>query len=131
MPQINLKYMKKSARDEAKAAFKQQYKAAKRSKLDPDQAKGTLALQKEAAAAASRQQQGQDGSDAEGSGSDDEEHGSGSDDDEEPRAQSGGAAAPHAQHGTALGQLAIPKGEPVCPQGFAEVVARAPACLAR
>lgn len=35
--QVNLKYMKKSARDEARAAFKQQAKAAKRSKLDPDQ----------------------------------------------------------------------------------------------
>ena len=31
--QVNLKYLKKSARDEARAAFKQQAKAAKRSKL--------------------------------------------------------------------------------------------------
>lgn len=36
-PQVNLKYLKKSARDEAKAALKQQYKAAKRAKLDPEQ----------------------------------------------------------------------------------------------
>ena len=35
--QVNLKYLKKSARDEARAAFKQQAKAAKRAKLDPEQ----------------------------------------------------------------------------------------------
>ena len=44
---LNLKYMKKSARDEAKAAFKQQYKQNKRAKLDPDRAKTTLELQRE------------------------------------------------------------------------------------
>lgn len=44
---VNLKYLKKSAKDEAKAQFKQQYKQNKRAKLDPDQAKTTLQLQKE------------------------------------------------------------------------------------
>jgi hypothetical protein len=44
--------MKKSVRDEARAQYKQQAKANKRTKLDPDLAKGTLALQREAAAAA-------------------------------------------------------------------------------
>lgn len=115
VPQVNLKYMKKSARDEAKAAFKQQYKAAKRSKLDPDQAKGTLALQKEAAAAAARQQQGPGNEDSEGSDSDGDAEelgsGSGSGSDDEHRPQFGGAEPPPAQQGTALGQLAIPKGE--------------------
>lgn len=116
--QVNLKYMKKSARDEARAAFKQQAKAAKRAKLDPEQAKGTLALQKEAAAAQAAQQNGAVGS---GSEDDDEEgsEGSSSGDDsdaEQSRKQRRLAGAADGvqqqrQRQGAVGQLAIPNGE--------------------
>lgn len=53
---VNLKYVKKSVRDEAKAAFKAQYKENKKAQLDPDQAKSTLDLQREVAAAAAAEQ---------------------------------------------------------------------------
>lgn len=46
---LNLKFLKQNERAAAKATFKQQYKASKRSKLDPDKAKTTLELQQEAA----------------------------------------------------------------------------------
>jgi len=48
---LNLKFLKQNERAAAKATFKQQYKASKRSKLDPDKAKTTLELQQEAATA--------------------------------------------------------------------------------
>jgi hypothetical protein len=105
--------MKKSARDEAKAAFKQQAKAAKRAKLDPDQAKGTLQLQKEAAAAAAAKQQ-QNGTAAAASDSDDSGEGDDSEEEEgaahERRQQGGAALAAPAGHASGVGQLAISKG---------------------
>lgn len=102
--------MKKSLRDEAKAAFKQQYKAAKRSKLDPDQAKGTLQLQKEQAA----QQQNGATAGSEDSSSEQEQE----EDDEEQEGADGGSedgahTAQRQQGGSgpgAVGQLAIPQG---------------------
>lgn len=71
--QVNLRFLKRSVRDEARAAFKQQGKLNKRAKLDPDTAKTTLQLQKELAArqqAASGQpsQQGAEGGAAESDG---------------------------------------------------------------
>ena len=125
---VNLKYMKKSVRDEARAQYKQQAKANKRTKLDPDLAKGTLALQREAAAAAAQQKvqnggegggsdsdAGSDGDDADG-----EEGSSGSEGEEgvapRRRQQSAAAAqqqgAPGGAAGGVLGQLAISKGRP-------------------
>jgi hypothetical protein len=45
---INLKYMKKSERDDARSALKHIAKEAKRKKLDPEAAKSTVELQKAA-----------------------------------------------------------------------------------
>jgi hypothetical protein len=104
--------MKKSLRDEAKAAFKQQYKAAKRSKLDPDQAKGTLQLQKEQAA----QQQNGAVAGSEDSGSEQEQEDEEDDEEEEgadDASEDGALTAQRQQGGSgpgAIGQLAIPQG---------------------
>ena len=104
--QVNVKYLKKSARDEAKAAFKQQHKENKRAKLDPDRPRTTLELQREAAqrAEASGSDEDDDDEDASGGGSDDDSDG------EDAGAQPGpqpGRAAP----GAAGAQLAFSKGE--------------------
>ena len=118
--------MKKSVRDEARAQYKQQAKANKRTKLDPDLVKGTLALQREAAAAAAQQKVqngGAGGSSDSGSDGDDddgEEGSSGSEEEEgaapRRRQQSAEAAqqqgAPGGAAGGLLGQLAISKGRP-------------------
>ncbi|PRW58169.1 surfeit locus 6-like protein [Chlorella sorokiniana] len=107
---VNLKYLKKSARDEAKAAFKQQYKAAKRAKLDPEQAKGTVQLQREAAERAKeRQQNGAAHSDSE---EEDGDSGEDSGSEGEGRAQQHQQAQRGEQQQGAVGRLAIPKGKP-------------------
>lgn len=97
--QVNLKYMKKSARDAAKAAFKQQHKQNKRAKLDPDQAKTTLELQK-AAAAAKQAQGGAAESDTDDSGGEEDNDSEGAA--PEPQAAAVGPAA--------AGKLALPTG---------------------
>ena len=99
---VNLKYMKKSARDEARAAFKQQHKAVKRAQLDPDTAKTTLELQKEAAAKQAAQQAAngaaESDDDSEGGGSDSGSDGEGG---ERQQQQQPG------RDGLQVGQLAI------------------------
>ena len=119
--------MKKSVRDEAKAAFKQQFKEAKRARLDPDLAAtlgSTLQLQREAAQAqvAARRQDAADEGD-EGDDEEDEDdsmdEGDGSSEDEGAEAsqrlqqqqqqQRGGQQAAAAA-AAGVGQLAISKG---------------------
>lgn len=61
---LNLRYMKKDARAEAKKQFKEQYKQNKKEKLKPDAALTALAVQQkkqQQASESSQQQQGQAG----------------------------------------------------------------------
>ena len=107
---VNLKYLKKSARDEAKAAFKQQYKANKRAKLDPDTAQTTLQLQRAAAAGRAAAAEGgaaESDSDAEAGGSSGDEGGG------RPPARRAGAAGGGgggARPGPSAVHLALPSG---------------------
>lgn len=97
---VNLKYLKKDAKAAAKAAFKQQYKANKRAKLDPDQARTTLELQQQRAGGGSGAADGTAESD---SGSEGEEEGGSP------------VAARQKQPGAVgAGQLALPTGAPGC-----------------
>ena len=47
---VDLRFVKRSERDAAKAQFKAQHKEAKRAKFNPETAKGTIDLQKDKAA---------------------------------------------------------------------------------
>ncbi|GAB4818093.1 hypothetical protein N2152v2_005139 [Parachlorella kessleri] len=108
---LNLKYMKKSARDEAKAAFKQQYKQNKRAKLDPGRAKTTLELQREQQQQQQQRQQanGQDGAaESDSSG----EEGGGDTGAAKTSAEAGRPAAVAGKAPSAT-QLALPSGKPL------------------
>jgi hypothetical protein len=100
--QVNLKYLKKSARDATKAAFKQQYKQSKRAKLDPDQAKTTLELQRQ-------QQQGAKakvGAAESDTDNEEEEQGGGGSNAHTARPAAAAATRPK----PSAGQLALPTG---------------------
>jgi hypothetical protein len=102
---VNLKFMKKDEREEAKARFKKQHKQAKRAKLDPEAAKTTLELQQLRGAAGSDDDSDDDDGSEGGGGSD---AGEASSDGEGAQAQQPRRHQPHA--GPAPGALLLPAG---------------------